>query len=137
MSEHHLHDPRDRLRHFGGRPSIAFANSVLWRRSATPRDLIEGYPDLVEHLERLDGLPASDPDALRDLAEADAAGAQTALERAVELRELLFRVLSAVAAGDAPAAEDLSAFNAAAAGALARSRVTSADGGFRRSWDGT
>src|SRR5690348_10654980 len=122
MSEHHHHDPRDRLRHFGGRPSIALANSVLWRRSASPRDLIEGYPDVVEHLELLDGLPASDPDALRALADADPKAAEAACERMLELRELLFRLLAAVAGGDAPAAGDLAAFNAAAAGALARSR---------------
>jgi predicted RNA-binding Zn ribbon-like protein len=57
-----------------------------------------------------------------------------ALVRALDLRELLFRLLSAVAAGQAPAAADLDAFNDAAAGALSRSTVEPVDGRFRRGW---
>src|SRR3954454_22745097 len=107
--------PAELLRHFGGRVCLAFANSVLWRRSAQPRELIEGYGDLVEHLARVGGLPASDPAALQARAGAAPDQAVAALQRALAVRELLFRLMSAVAAHEAPAAGALAAFNAAAA----------------------
>jgi predicted RNA-binding Zn ribbon-like protein len=126
--------PEDVLRHFGGRPALALANSVLWRRSATPRELIRGYDDVVEHLSSIGALRHDDDESLRATATAHPADADAALERAIGLRELLFRLLSAVAAGDPPAPADLDAFNAAVAEALSRSTVEPVGGGFRRGW---
>jgi predicted RNA-binding Zn ribbon-like protein len=126
--------PEDVLRHFGGRPALALANSVLWRRSATPRELIHGYDDVVEHLSSVGSLTRDDDTALRASAATHPAEADAALARALDLRELLFRLLSAVAAGETPTAADLEAFNDAAGRALSRSTVESADGGFRRGW---
>ncbi len=134
MSHFDPNSPEDVLRHFGGRPALAVANSVLWRRSATPRELIHGYEDVVEHLSSIGTLPHDQDEALRATAAAHPAAADAALERALGLRELLFRLLSAVAAGEPPAAADLDAFNAATAEALSRSTVEPADGGFRRGW---
>src|SRR4051812_30743823 len=111
-----LPDPAaDRLRHFGGRLCLALANSVLWRRSAQPRDLIGSYADLLEHLSAIDGLPASDLAALAAAADRQPDQAAAALGRALELRELLFRLLSGTAAREAPGIDDLQAFNEAAA----------------------
>jgi predicted RNA-binding Zn ribbon-like protein len=126
--------PEEVLRHFGGRPALALVNSVLWRRSATPRELLQRYDDVVEHLASIGSLGRHDGETLRATATAHPAEADAALERALALRELLFRLLSAVAAGARPAAADLDAFNAAAAEALSRSTVEPVDGGFRRGW---
>jgi predicted RNA-binding Zn ribbon-like protein len=126
--------PEDVLRHFGGRPSLALANSILWRRSATPRELIHGYDDVVEHLSSIGSLAPDDGAALRAAAAEHPAESGAALERTLGLRELLFRLLSSVAAGEEPAAADLETFNAAAAEALSRSTVEPAGAGFRRGW---
>src|SRR5437763_17082640 len=110
-----MSEPAQMLRHFGGRYCLAFANSVLWRRSATPEDLAVDYAGLLAQVARVDGLPAAERAELAATAAARPGEAAAAHAAAVELRELLFRVLSAAAARTPPAGSDLSAFNEAVA----------------------
>jgi predicted RNA-binding Zn ribbon-like protein len=109
----------------GGRLCLAAVNTVLWRRSDAPVDRIGGYPELVRLVERA-GWLGSTADLAADLAagaEAQPAAARKALARAIELREALFSLFSAVAAGQRPAAAHLETLNGALAEGLGRLAV--------------
>src|SRR3954470_3598859 len=103
----------EHLHHFGGRVPLALVNSVLWRGSDEPRDLVDTYVRLLELLEEVGALPAAQAAALRAAAEARPAEARAERTRVLALREPLFRAFSALAAGRAVAADDLAAVNAA------------------------
>src|SRR5690242_18694483 len=105
--------PDEHLHHFGGRVPLALVNSVLWRRSDEPRDLLTGYDRLLEFLVEIGALPAGHGERLGVLAGSRPADAAAVHERALALRETLFRAFSALAAGEAVAPSDLAAVNAA------------------------
>jgi predicted RNA-binding Zn ribbon-like protein len=98
--------------HYGSRLCLALANSVIWRRGPDRRDLLHHYGHVVEYLEEnLLFLPAEQARSLYARAAERPDDAAAAFARAVELREALFRLFSAVAAREAPAAGDLALLN--------------------------
>jgi len=121
----------------GGRLSLALVNSVLWRRSAEPVERIADYLALAGYLRDAGGL---DDAALTDLeagAAADPAGASAALDRALVLREALFRLFSAVAAGAEPDGADIAVLDRVFRAGMRQIRVGVGDGrGYRPGWTG-
>jgi predicted RNA-binding Zn ribbon-like protein len=119
----------------GGRLCLAVANSVLWRRSAQPRDLITDHPALVGYLHDVGLLTDAERDGLSASATAHPVSARRAHAAAIELRETLFRMLSAAAAGQAPAPADLRALTATLrAGVAELSLGPGADGRLAAGW---
>ena len=94
---------------WGGRLSLALVNSVLWRRSDSPIEVLTGYPQLADLIGQAGWL---DPAPLVAAAEADPDCAVQALGRAIVLREALFPLFSAVAAGQEPTPDDRAVLNA-------------------------
>jgi predicted RNA-binding Zn ribbon-like protein len=117
----------------GGRLCLAVVNSVLWRRSGEPVERIGDYPALVGYLRDAGGIDDAALAACEAVAAADPAAARAALDRALGLREALFRLFSAVAAGDAPDAADLAALDRAFRAGMRQLRV-GAD--LRPAWTG-
>jgi predicted RNA-binding Zn ribbon-like protein len=118
----------------GGALCLDFANTVSTRREQERREYLNTYPELVawsQHArllteEMAEGLPRSAdrrPDA-----------AVAVLERAIALRETLYRIFSAVAQDQAPQSGDLAAVNAALHEALSRLKIQPSAGGFEWSW---
>src|SRR3954471_12686021 len=134
MSDAAKHTPEEILRHFGGRVSLAFVNTILRRRSDTPKELVDVYGDVVDHLSQLGALRPQDERALRAAAAAHPAEAEAALAPVLELRELLFRLTSAQAAAEPPAQADLDGLNAAVAAALSHAELQPDGDGYRRGW---
>jgi predicted RNA-binding Zn ribbon-like protein len=93
----------------GGHPALDFAKTVSNRHGAPPRhDYLGGsYGDLVEWAQRAGVLDAVDAAALRDAARVDPAAAARAHVRALDLRETIFAIFAAIAAGQLPAADAL------------------------------
>jgi predicted RNA-binding Zn ribbon-like protein len=101
----------DRTPHVvGSRLCLGLVNTVLWRRGDAPVERLQSYPDLVATVARAGWLDS--PDALLEVAAAHPRRAKTALASAIELREMLFALLSNVAAGGVPTASDLKPLNA-------------------------
>jgi predicted RNA-binding Zn ribbon-like protein len=119
----------------GGRLCLAVANSVLWRRGDEPVDRVPDYPALVDYL-HLAGL--LDPAERADLAAAAAAHpviARRTHTRAVALREALFRLLSAAAAGAEPDGSDVATLREVLHQGLAELRLTATgDGRLAAAW---
>ncbi|GAA1875410.1 CGNR zinc finger domain-containing protein [Asanoa iriomotensis] len=118
----------------GGRLCLALVNSVLWRRSAEPVERIGGYGALAGYLRDAGGLDDAVLTALEAEAAADPAGARAALERALTLREALFRLFSAVAAGADPDAADVAVLDRSFRAGMSRLRI--GPGALRPVWTG-
>jgi predicted RNA-binding Zn ribbon-like protein len=123
--------------HYGSRLCLALANSVIWRRGADRRDLLHHYGHLVEYLEEnLLFMPAEQAASLRARAAAQPGQAAAAFREAVDLREALFRLFSAVAAREAPGADDLALVNRWIGNAGAQEEVAPDGDGFTRVYRG-
>ena len=117
----------------GGRLCLDFANTVgssAGRRQGgpDPDDHLHTYEDLVAWGRQLEVITPRAAKALLAEASRHPAGAAATLERAKELREALYRVFSARAAGEPPVASDLARLNGELKEALSRQRLALEEG---------
>lgn len=112
---------------------LDFANT-LGDRPLCLKDSLGEWRDLVAFGEQAGLVSTREAAAARRAAQAHPKIADREFGEALALRECMFRVLSAVAAGRTPAEPDLSAFNAALSAALAHARVERVAGGFTWGW---
>jgi predicted RNA-binding Zn ribbon-like protein len=122
------------LRLLGERLCLNFANTVDPRQGDHPRDFLAGYPDLLAWSVRVGVLDAATGRELTEAAGRDPAGADQAYADAVRLREVMYRVFSAIAAGSAPPEVDLATLNQAWASSLAHARLEPDGAGYRWGW---
>lgn len=115
---------------------LDFTNTEEWRAGQHPYDQLKSYEDLVQW--SLYASLVTERDALQLLREADRRPAQAdvAFERAIALREALYRVFSAGSRDQRPAKADLETVNSAVADAMARSQLVTTEHGIRWGWTG-
>ncbi|GIK39349.1 MAG: hypothetical protein BroJett011_31820 [Chloroflexota bacterium] len=132
MSEIHPYPSNPDL--IGGQPCLIFANTVGGSRPATEREYLHDYTDLLAWSRHAGLITASETQRL--LAEASRRPLEAArvFERAIWLRETIYRIFSAVAAGGAPKRADLEILNDALAEVLAKLQVTPTETGFTWNW---
>jgi predicted RNA-binding Zn ribbon-like protein len=119
--------------HVGGRISLALVNSLEWRRGE-PVEKIPDYEALADFFATVGGLPLSVAESLKaSAATAGPVAARAALDRAVALREALFRLFSAVAAGSAPDPADADTLSHLFADGM---RHLALDAALRPEWTG-
>lgn len=117
-----------------GQLSLDFANTMDWRRSARPDELLNSYADLVRWSQHTGMLtPALARRVAREAIRRPGEAAAT-LDRAKDLREALFRIFSATAAGRKPKLADLESLNIEIKQALACLRVEATAKGFVWKW---
>jgi predicted RNA-binding Zn ribbon-like protein len=105
---------------------LDFINTVSWRSGPNLEERLLSPADLAAWGENA-GLLAPGEAARWD---ADPERGRLSLAQAVTVRELLFRLLAAVAAGNPPAAEDLDAFNARLRLTLGRACLVREENGY-------
>lgn len=113
----------DRFKVVGGNPALDFVNTMSERRGAQPVERIRTYGDLVEASKRIGVLTEVPAQAMLDAARGAPEAAETVRAEAVALRELLYRVFSAVANGRAPSAEEIASLNSVLSDVLVHLRV--------------
>jgi len=122
----------------GGRVCLDFINTIDPRESqpvgAQPRDYLQSYGDLALWSGYARLLPTPQVAALLEGASKDPSGAQEVFERAIALREVLYRVFSAAAAGERPAAGDLEALQAAYRSTMAEASLVYSPVGLTWQW---
>jgi predicted RNA-binding Zn ribbon-like protein len=91
----------------GGRPCLDFANTVDWRTSDTPEELLPGYADLVGWSTRAGILEPAIAADLERAARAHPSAAARAFAEALALRETIHRIFLAHAHGESPRPGDL------------------------------
>jgi predicted RNA-binding Zn ribbon-like protein len=115
---------------------LDFANTLAWRGSDRRHDWLNSYANLVAWGKLVGILSEEAVHRLRREAKRHSAQVDVVLERAVELREAIYRICSAVAAGASPSAADVDALNVALAEALTHLRVLPAADVFAWDWSG-
>jgi predicted RNA-binding Zn ribbon-like protein len=81
---------------FGGRVCLDFANTLDWRTSDDPQELVPDYAALIAWSARRGTLPARAVAKLRSHAAADPIGAEGAMEQAFSLRAELWKIADAL-----------------------------------------
>jgi len=117
-----------------GKLVLDFANTAEFHASDQPDEMLETYSDLVSWSMEA-GLVTEI--VARDLlvnADKEPQAAAEALSHALEMRETIYRMLSAYAHGEKPDNTDLSRFNHALTEALMKTQISPTDEGFNWSW---
>lgn len=117
----------DDLSLIGGRSSLDFVNSEGTERNGAP-EWLESYVDTVMWAERGTALSPESAERLIDRARRDPNEARDVFERAVEIRETLYRLFEAAQRDAAPDEADLERFNNELRRAFENLRVVPCDG---------
>lgn len=115
---------------------LDFANSVDWHASQRPQDRLNDFYDLVAWGEAAGMLSSRVAEQLQQLAEADPKNARTAFERAVSLREAIYRIFSNRASGEGVTPDDLKILNETLRDAMLHLQLAIYPQGFQWEWIG-
>jgi predicted RNA-binding Zn ribbon-like protein len=113
---------------------LDFANTAEWHASESPAERLNSYNDLVHWSWKADLLSEEEALGLLERARQFPQAAAETLAGAIELREAIYRILSAQAAGELPPEDSLAQLNEALAEALARTKIRPAHGHFSWRW---
>jgi len=114
---------------------LDFANTADWHASSSPVETLNKYADLIEWSAGRGIVSGDAKDALLRRSEERPIEAQQALQKAREVREDIYRILSDAAHGRPIKIASLKGFNKALAGALPHLRLAPSDGRLRWNWD--
>ena len=109
---------------------LDFANTLAWRGSAEPAEKLTGFGDLLRWLHDAAGAPDQTLDAARQRARVNPGSTERLFGEAIELREAIYRIFAAAAAGNPAAESDLMALNHALEAAPPRVRLVRQGGGY-------
>lgn len=129
-----LHADIRSLPFLGGWLALDFANTTSERHSGQPTERLLSYEDLLIWAERVGLLEEPAALALTHASRADPEAAQLALDEALDLREVVYRTFSAVAAGRPVEEADLGRLTEARRAASARHRLTGTEEGYAWTW---
>ena len=102
---------------------LDFANTVEWHLSDHPTEHLTSYAEFVAWAQAISLLPDHVVQQLLRKAAQRPTEAARVLDRAVTLREAIYRIFSAVAVGRTPAADDQATLNGELGRTLAQSRL--------------
>ncbi len=113
---------------------LDFANSLDHRLTGHPIEPLTSYADLVSWSQQHGLLTEPQEAQLRQAAARHPDAAAAVLARAIALREAIYRMFSAVAAGRLPEPADLATLNAVLSKALGALHILGAASGFAWAW---
>lgn len=108
---------------------IEFVNTVAWRGS-TPAESLHNFAGVLAWLSSTKALPPAAVADLRKWSEAHPAGAAAVFDEIIEIRELVHRMLHALASATTSGHDDLRRFNRALDDAAPRALLDRAEAGF-------
>jgi predicted RNA-binding Zn ribbon-like protein len=119
----------------GGAPCLDLANTVDSRPTPKPRELLQTYEDLVDWGRQAGAIPEDAAPALLKAARHDPRAARSALRRARTIREAIFDLFAALAAGRAAPPPSLRVLNRALEETLRHLRLEPRGGELAWTWD--
>jgi predicted RNA-binding Zn ribbon-like protein len=119
-----------------GQVSLDLVNTVDWRASSEPKELLNSYSDLVRWGRHTGLLKDREARGLAIEAAKHPKKASAVLKHALALRETLFRIFSAVRDGRQADAADLESLNLSLSDALSRLELRPAREGYQWEWKG-
>jgi predicted RNA-binding Zn ribbon-like protein len=117
----------------GGRSCLDFVNTLDWRGRERPKDFLRTYPDLIAWSRHAGTLSPQAARRAEENAKSRLSKQPRALKRAIELRESLYRIFSAVAEGNGAPKFDLEKFNRFFSRTMQNSKIVDSPEGYR--WD--
>jgi len=117
-----------------GKLPLDFANTAEFHASDNPDEMLETFSDLMSWAVEADLLSGIVGQDLLEKAKLEPQEASKALQKAIELREVIFRIISAIAEGAEPYKNDISDFNLALADALKKTQISPTVDGFEWTW---
>ena len=114
---------------------LDFANTVDWHASDNPVETLNTYADLIEWSADEGVISGDAKDLLLRKSEEKPIEAQAVLQKAREIREDIYQMLSYTVHGHPVKTAHLKGFNKALASMLSHSRLAPSDGGLRWEWD--
>lgn len=117
-----------------GKLPLDFANTAEFHASDHPDEMLETYRDLVSWAVEAELFSGIKGQELLEKAKREPQVASKALQKAIELREIIFRIISAIAEGAEPDTNDMSDFNFSLADALKKTQISPTADGFEWTW---
>jgi predicted RNA-binding Zn ribbon-like protein len=118
----------------GGYLCLDFANTVDWRLSDHAGEFLSTYADLVAWSRHAGILSEARARRLLKASRQSPPAADAVLRRAIALRELIYRIFSAIVHGVMPVRADTHKLNRALSDSLSRMRLVPAGGSFEWGW---
>jgi len=115
--------PEENLKLESGQLCLDFANTVEWHLSEHPTERLTSYAELIAWARSINLLPDRAAQQLLRAADQHPSEAARVLDRAVALREAIYHIFVAVAAGKSPSADDQATLNAELGRSLSKSRL--------------
>jgi predicted RNA-binding Zn ribbon-like protein len=123
-------NPPRTIKLVGGQLSIDFVNTVSWRGRETPEEYLSTYQDLLNWSVLAGILGEDEVRDLRREGSIQPEAAKRVVERAVELREAIYRIFSAKISEGLASEADLTVLNRELREALSRLRLSPDEDGF-------
>lgn len=117
-----------------GKLPLDFANTAEWHASGQPRDMLESYSDLIAWATEADLLSEEEANDLLSEAEVNPTTANEALQKAIQLREAIFRIFSAIAQEEQPDDLDIALLNKMLVEAMVRMEIVPTGKGYAWTW---
>jgi predicted RNA-binding Zn ribbon-like protein len=118
----------------GGHLALDFANTAEWHASQEPLERLQEYGDLLDWSDQAATLEAAALRSFKEKAAASPRQAEKAYQEALALREALYRIFSAIAAGETPADDDLATLTQVLAASVEHGRLEPVKEGYRWTW---
>jgi predicted RNA-binding Zn ribbon-like protein len=113
---------------------LDFANTVSWRGAVRPTERLPTYADLVAWLRQARLVSDREVNRLPHPMQGDGGKARRFFRRAIQLRELIFRLFASVCAGEDPSPTDLATLNDWLSRALSHARIQATPAGLVWTW---
>jgi len=117
-----------------GALSLDFANTVEWHASDQPDEYLNSYADLIAWAEAAEIVSEDRADQLRQLAEKRPEEAGVVFDRAIQLRETIYRIFADYSGQGGFHADDLALLNEALSESMSHLQVAASAEGFAWGW---
>ena len=121
------------LKLLGGRLCLDFINTLDWRGTDRPQEFLNTFDDLVAWSRHVGICSRQETIKLYKIAEQSDAEAKSVLNRAVKLRETIYRLFAASIAAHSPVREDLWIFNEILGRSMKETQIKATKDGY--AWD--
>jgi predicted RNA-binding Zn ribbon-like protein len=113
---------------------LDFANTAEFHASDHPSEMLGTYTDLISWSAEAGLLTRDEQQVMLTKAKKDPKSASNAYLKALEFREVIYRILSAIAGGKNPEQDDLLIFNRTLVDALKNTQISPNESGFQWNW---
>jgi predicted RNA-binding Zn ribbon-like protein len=117
----------------GGRPCLDFVNTLDWRGADQPVEYLHTYQDLVAWSRRVGTISAKEANTIFQRSKKRPSKQTRVLDKAIKLRETIYRIFSSLADGRPASNKDLAAFNKFLSQTMKNSQIVRAKDGY--CWD--